>query len=102
MGVKPIDLREIEKHSPNVYEAVIVAGKKARNLNNDYKIEFNSIINTMLADMEDEIDDRENPDILRVSFDFETRMKPHLKALQDLLGGNLKYSFKEQAEKNKI
>tara|TARA_B110000438_G_scaffold148749_1_gene143241 strand:- start:649 stop:933 length:285 start_codon:yes stop_codon:yes gene_type:complete len=33
MAVKPVALREIEKQSKNIYEAVVVMSKKARQIN---------------------------------------------------------------------
>ena len=35
MGIGPVDLREIEKKTANIYEAIIISGKKARMINED-------------------------------------------------------------------
>jgi len=31
MGIGPVDLREIEKKTANIYEAIIISGKKSEN-----------------------------------------------------------------------
>ena len=38
MEITPVDLREIDKKAANVYEAIIVASKRARQINDDIKI----------------------------------------------------------------
>ena len=33
MGIKPIDLREIDAKAKNIYEAIIISSKRARQIN---------------------------------------------------------------------
>jgi DNA-directed RNA polymerase subunit K/omega len=102
MKIGPIDLERIEKTTPNIYEAVIVASRKARVINDENKIEFNTILSSMPSGgIEDEIDEKENPDQMRLSLEFEARPKPHMKALQDLLEGNVEYRFKDDESQEK-
>ena len=42
MEINPIDLREIDEKAGNVYEAIIVTAKRARQVNSENKIEFNA------------------------------------------------------------
>jgi hypothetical protein len=95
MQIKPIDLRTVEQHAANIYEAVIVASKRARQINADTKLEFSSQLSTMIGAPEDEFDDRGNPDQLIISLEFEKKPKPHLVALQELIDGKIKYKYRE-------
>ncbi len=96
MEITPIDLREIDKKCANVYEAIIVSSKKARQLNDESKIEFNAMVNTIpVAGADDESEDIDNPAQLKVSLEFETREKPHIKALNDLLDGQIEFEYKK-------
>lgn len=96
MEINPVDLRVIDKETANVYEAVIVAGKRARQVNEENKIQFNAAIGTMPNNgNDDDSDDIQNPAQLKISLEFEKKEKPQLQALNELLEGEVKYKFKE-------
>lgn len=95
MGIKPVDLRQLDQHSANVYEAVIAAGKEARRINEETRLEYNERVGTIPSKgLEDDNEDIENPDQLRVSLEFEKRPKAHLKALDELLEGKVEYRYR--------
>ncbi|NLT49549.1 MAG: DNA-directed RNA polymerase subunit omega [Ignavibacteria bacterium] len=95
MQVRPVDLRKVEQHASNIYEAVIVSAKRARQINAETKQEFSGILSTMVGAPEDEFDERGNPEQLNVSLEFEKRPKPHIQALNELIEGKIKYSMKD-------
>jgi len=95
MGIEPIDLREIDQNTSNIYEAVIVAAKKARQINNENRLEYNArlgLINN--KGLEDDIEDLQNEDQLKISLEFEKKSKPHTQALNDLLKSQIEYRYK--------
>jgi DNA-directed RNA polymerase subunit K/omega len=95
MGIQPVDLRVIDEKTANVYEAVIVAAKEARRINEETRLEYNTLINTIpVKGIEDDAEDVENPDQLKVSLEFEKRPKPHLQALNKLIDGKVDYRYK--------
>jgi ribosomal protein L14 len=95
MEINPIDLREIDKRAANVYEAIIVTAKKARQINDDNKIEFNALVSTIpSAGGEDDAEDIHNPVQLDISLEFEKRNKPHLEALAEFLEKGLEFRYK--------
>lgn len=95
MAIETIDLREIDKNATNVYEAIIVSGKKSRQINDDRKIEFNAMLSTVPnQNTDDESEDFDNPAQSQISDEFEKRPKPHIEALNTLLEGELKYHYK--------
>jgi|SRR3972149_3689370 len=97
MSITPIDLREVDKQSANVYEAILVASKKARQLNDEIKIEYNALISTIpVVAGEDDSEEIQNPAQLKISLDFEKREKPHIQALHELLEGKIEYRYKEK------
>jgi DNA-directed RNA polymerase subunit K/omega len=96
MEISPIDLREIDKRSDNAYEAIIVASKRAKQLNDENKIEFNALISTIPENTtEDENEDIDNPAQLKIALELEKRPKPHVQALHELLDGKVDYEYKE-------
>ncbi len=98
MPIEPIDIKKIEETSANIYEAVIACGKRARLLNDELKLEFNSQLSTVIPGIEDEFEDKDNSDQVRISTEFEIREKPHLQAIRELLEKELKYRYKDTTE----
>jgi hypothetical protein len=96
MQITPIDLREIDKCAENIYEAIIVSSLRARQLNDEVKIEFNALLSTIPeAAADDESEDIYNPAQLKISQDLEKRKKPHIQALDELLEEETKYKYKD-------
>jgi len=96
MEINPIDLREIDKKAGNVYEAIIVASKRARQLNSENKIEFNALLSTIPeATTDDENEDIDNPAQLKIALEMEQRRKPHLQALNEFLDGKVEFDYKK-------
>jgi len=96
MAIQPRSLKKIKERVPNLYEAVIVASRRARKINDDVKVEFNSLVSTMNAGHEDEFEDRENPEQLKLSLEFEKREKPHIKAIKELIDDGIEYRYKDK------
>jgi hypothetical protein len=96
MQITPIDLREIDKCADNIYEAIIVSSLRARQINDEVKIEFNALLSTIPeAATDDESEDIDNPAQLKISQDLEKRTKPHIQALDELLKDETKYRYKD-------
>ncbi|MDT3697759.1 MAG: DNA-directed RNA polymerase subunit omega [Ignavibacterium sp.] len=96
MNLSPIDLREIDERAENVYEAIIVAARRARQINSENKIEFNALLNTIpVTGSDDEAEDVTNPAQLKMALEYEKRPKPHLQALDELLDGQIKFKYKK-------
>jgi len=96
MQITPIDLREIDKCAENIYEAIIVSSLRARQINDEIKIEFNALLSTIPESTTDEdSEDIDNPAQLKISQDLEKRKKPHMQALDELLKYETKYKYKD-------
>lgn len=96
MNLTPIDLRAIDKRAENVYEAIVVASLRARQINNENKIEFNALLNTIPSmGTDDDAEDVTNPAQLKIALDFEKKPKPHLQALNELLEKGIKFKYKK-------
>ncbi|HEX9006450.1 MAG TPA: DNA-directed RNA polymerase subunit omega [Bacteroidota bacterium] len=101
MPIKPIDLEFFNREGKNVHEAIVAASKRARQLNEETKIEFNQRIETLNIKMDASETAEEtdvNPDQLRVSLEFEKRPKSTDVALEELLRNKLAWRYKETEE----
>ncbi len=96
MNITPIDLRAIDQRAENVYEAIIVASLRARQINDENKVEFNALINTIPSmGTDDDAEDITNPAQLKIALELEKKPKPHLQALNELLEGKIKFKYKK-------
>lgn len=96
MEMEPVDLRVIDEKADNVYEAAIVAAKRARQINDENKIEYNALLNTVtVPNTEDEAEEVTNPALLKIALELEKKEKPHIQALHELLEDNIEYSYKK-------
>lgn len=96
MAIEPVDLRKIDERAGNVYEGIIVAAKRARNINDENKIEFNALVSTIpVAAGEEDSEDIENPAQLKIAQELEKKEKAHIQALNELVDGKIDYEFKQ-------
>ena len=96
MQIKTIDLRSFDDRADNIFEAIIVSAKRARQVNDGNKIEFNALLSTIpMVVSEDENEDIENPAQLKIALDMEAREKPHIQATKELLDGEIEYNYKD-------
>jgi DNA-directed RNA polymerase subunit K/omega len=95
--VKPVEIEEFSSAAQDVYEAIVIASKRARMIHQDIKVELNQ---TSTPETEEETDVAANPDQLKISLEFEKRAKPTDVATQEVIGKKVKYRYKivEQPE----
>lgn len=97
MPIKPIDLDVFISKAKNVHEAIVATSKRARQVNEETKIEFNQRVEMFAPKLEVEGEENEvNPDQLKVSLEFEKRPKPTDIALDELMEGKLEWRYKEK------
>jgi len=102
VAVKPIELETLLSKAKNVYEAIAVMSKRARQINEEVKIEFNQrleTIQTKVTENPEETEIEANPDQLKISYEFERRPKPTDVAMKDLLGDKVAFRYKEEPKK---
>ncbi len=99
MAVRPLDIKKLESTADNVYEAIVVMSKRARQINEETKIEFNQrveMIPPKLVEEETEPDQPVvNPDQILIAREFEGRPKPTEIATEEVMTDRLSYRYKE-------
>jgi DNA-directed RNA polymerase subunit K/omega len=99
MALKPIDLEFFNREGKNVHESIVAASKRARQINEEIKIEFNQRIELITTKTESETEENDvNPDQLRISLEFEKRPKPTDVALDELISTQLTWKYREKEE----
>jgi len=99
MPLRPIDLSQLEGKAENTYEAIVVMSRRARQINEDIKIQLNQRLEMLSTGVETDEEVESNPDQLNVSLEFEQLPKPTAQALQEMLEGKLEFRYREKQEK---
>lgn len=102
MAIKTLEIKELESKAANVYEAIVVMSKRARQINEETKMEFQQRIENLVAlpSSGDEMDEEvSNPDQLKVSLEFEKRPKPTEESIEELMEDQIEFRYKEPDEK---
>ena len=99
MPLKPIDLELFHREGMNIHESIVIASKRARQINEEMKIEFNQRVEMITTKTETEMEENDiNPDQLRISIEFEKLPKPADTALEELVRNDLEWRYKEKEE----
>jgi len=101
MSIKPLEIADIESKAGNIYEAVVIAAKRARQINDEEKLEYNQRIQPIV---EQEVEDETvvSKDKQNVSLDFEMRKKHTERGLEELMASSLEFRLRtDEVEEEK-
>ncbi len=95
MPIKPLEIEELESKAGNIYEAIVVAAKRARQLNDELKIEYSQRLQPLM-EKEEEDETIVSKDKMNISLDFEKRKKPTETGINELLADNLEFRLRTE------
>ncbi len=98
MPIKPVELKVLENKAENIYEAIVMMSRRARQINEENKLEFNQRIELIQTKTESDEEVDANPDQLKISLEFEKRQKPTETALDEAMADKLEFRYKEPEE----
>lgn len=93
MKITPLEIEELESKAGNIYEAVIVAAKRARQINDEQKLEYNQRIEPLVKSDEED-DTVVSKDKMNISIEFEKRPKSTEIAINELLNDQLEFRLR--------
>lgn len=94
MAIKTVDLEKFEKNAENLYEAVAIASRRARQINDELKLELNQRLEPINAkEVEDEA--IMNQDKLNISLEFEKREKPTIQASKEMVDDEISFRYRD-------
>ncbi|HUI29140.1 MAG TPA: DNA-directed RNA polymerase subunit omega [Candidatus Acidoferrales bacterium] len=95
MGLKPIELSQLDVVTGNAYEAIAVASQRARQISDERKVEFTQRLEGIKQVQESlEEDEKVNPEQVELSKEFDKCSKPTEQALDELVHGKIAYRYK--------
>jgi len=95
--IKTLPIHEFDDRADNIYEAIIVLAKRARQINDIQKQELSQGRN-----YDDEYDDFGDDEIIEDPSEtkYEKLPKPASVALQDFFAQRVKYEYREKPDEN--
>jgi DNA-directed RNA polymerase omega subunit len=96
MTITPLEIDEVESKAGNIYEAVVVAAKRARQLNDEQKLEYNQRVEPLMKTDDDSDDTVVSKDKMNISVDFEKRTKTTERGLEELLSDDLEFRTRDE------
>ncbi|MCI0474086.1 MAG: DNA-directed RNA polymerase subunit omega [Ignavibacteria bacterium] len=96
MAIKTLDIQVLEKSAENIYEATVIASKRARQINDETKIELAQRLEpVLLKDVDDE--SATNQDKLNLSMEFEKKKKPTSQAVEEIVEKKLNFRYRDKS-----
>ncbi len=96
MSLEPLNLTIIDSHAENIYEAIVVLSRRARQINEEIKIRLNQELEMFTTRMESDEEIETNPEQMRISIEYEKMPKPTQQAVADLMADRITYHYKEE------
>ena len=96
MSITPLEIEEVESKAGNIYEAVVVAAKRARQINDEQKLEYNQRVEPLIKADDDSDDTVVSKDKMNISVDFEKRTKSTERGLEELLHDDLEFRVRSE------
>ena len=95
MPIKPLEIEVLESKAGNVYEAIVIAAKRARQINDEMKIEYSQRLQPLIEKEEDD-ETVVSKDKMNISLDFEKRLKPSEVGVNELLDDALEFRIRTE------
>lgn len=95
MQLRTIDISNFEKFADNIYEAVVIASKRARQINSEWEIELNQRLAPITA-KETEDDTIMNQDKMNISLEFEKRKKPTQQSINEVTNNEVFFRYRDE------
>lgn len=96
MKITPLEIEEVESKAGNIYEAVVVSAKRARQINDEEKLEYNTRVEPLIKIDDDSDDSVVSKDKMNISIEFETRPKTTESGLNELLNDQLEFRVRNE------
>ncbi|WP_158829421.1 DNA-directed RNA polymerase subunit omega [Mucilaginibacter lacusdianchii] len=85
------DLRELDKTTDNIYESLVIMGKRANQVSNNIKEELHQKLSEFASSNDNLEEVFENREQIEISKHYEKLPKPVLVAIQEFLDGKVYY-----------
>jgi hypothetical protein len=96
-SVTPVDLEMMARNGESLYQAVSIIARRARQINDEIKTEYQARVSTLIPVEVDEDDEFEAPnfDQMKISLEMDKLGKPTLESLGEFTNHKLDFRFRD-------
>jgi DNA-directed RNA polymerase subunit K/omega len=96
-SINPVDLEMMARMGESLYQAVSITARRARQINDEIKTEYQARVSTLVPVELDEDEEFEAPnfDQMKISLEMDKLGKPTLEALSEFTHNKLDYRFRD-------
>lgn len=96
-SINPVNLELMASEGGSLYQSVAIMARRARQINDEIKTEYNARVSTLVPVELDEDEEFEAPnfDQMRISLEIDKLGKPTLEALSEFSAQKLDFRFRE-------
>ncbi len=96
-SITPVDLEMMARNGESLYQAVSITARRARQINDEIKTEYQARVSTLVPVELDEDEEFEAPnfDQMKISLEMDKLGKPTLEALGEFTHNKLDYRFRD-------
>lgn len=97
-SVQPADIDLVLEKGGSLYQAIAIMARRARQINDEIKQEYQQRISTLVPiDLDDDDEfDTTNFDQLKISLEIDKLGKPTLEAVTEFMGDNLEFRYRDR------
>jgi len=95
MPIRPVDIKAATGNATSIYEAVVIMGKRARQINDELKENLNRRLEAVISQTDDTEGETPNYDQLEISKEFDRFPKPTFLALDEMLDGEIRFRYRD-------
>ncbi|MEO6939964.1 MAG: DNA-directed RNA polymerase subunit omega [Candidatus Kapaibacterium sp.] len=97
-SIQPVELQEMVRKGGSLYQAIAITARRARQINDEIKQEYQARISTLVPVDMDEDDEMEatNFDQMKISLEIDKLGKPTLEALDEFSNETLEWRYRER------
>ena len=98
VSITPVDLQMMADRGQSLYQSIAITARRARQINDEIKQEYQARISTLVPVELDEDDEFEAPnfDQLKISLEIDKLGKPTLEATDEFMADKLEYRFRDK------
>ena len=99
VSITPVDLEAMAIRGQSIYQAIAITARRARQINDEIKTEYQARISTLVPVELDEDEEFEAPnfDQLKISLEIDKLGKPTLEALEEFTADKLEFRFRDRS-----
>ncbi len=93
MPIKPVDTFKLVGENENVYEAIVLMGKRAREINDEIRSELYDKLALFNEFTESEEEMEVNHEQIKISMEYEVKAKPTVQSIAEKLNTDIAFHY---------